>query len=147
MISSMTGYAAASDEAAGAALRVELRSVNSRFLDLQFKLGEEVRELEPVLREIIAARVTRGKVECRCHRNETADAAQPRALNAEALARLQALAAQAAKAFPQAAPLSLADVLRWPGVAAAAPGGEEKLRAAAAALCRRALDELVAARR
>jgi uncharacterized protein (TIGR00255 family) len=146
MIVSMTGYAAASQEASGGALHCELRSVNSRFLDLQLKLGEETRELESMLREMIAARVARGKVECRLQWKEAPAAAQPLRLDAAALARLKALAAEAAAAFPQAAPLGIADVLRWPGVAAAAETGGEGLRAAAGELCRRALDEFVAAR-
>ena len=70
MISSMTGYAARTQEmksggVARASLSVEIKSVNSRFLDLVFRLPEELRSLEPALRERIAARVQRGKVECR----------------------------------------------------------------------------------
>jgi uncharacterized protein (TIGR00255 family) len=146
MIASMTGYAALSAEADGGELRCELRSVNSRYLDLQFKLGDETRELEPMLREMIAARVARGKVECRLHWKDAAAATGPQRLNPEALAHLKSLAAEAASAFPQARPLGIADVLRWPGVTAQAAAGDERLRAAAGELGRRVLDEFVAAR-
>lgn len=146
MIASMTGYAALSAEAGGGELRCELRSVNSRYLDLQFKLGDETRELEPMLREMIAARVSRGKVECRLHWKDAAAAARPQRLNADALAQLRALAEEASAAFPRAQPLGIADVLRWPGVSAQPVAGEEKLRAAAGELCRRALDEFLASR-
>ena len=139
----MTGYAAASAGSPRGALSLELRSVNARFLDLQFRIADELRALEPMLRERIAARLTRGKVDCRLSFAEGGEV--PPQLNAEALARLRTLAAAAAKAFPDAAPLRVADILRWPGVVAA-DADEEGLRSVAAELCRRALEELVAAR-
>ena len=61
----MTGYAAASAGSPRGTLSLELRSVNSRFLDLQFRIADELRAHEPALRELIAARVARGKVDCR----------------------------------------------------------------------------------
>jgi len=140
----MTGYAAASAGSPRGALSLELRSVNARFLDLQFRIADELRTLEPMLRERITARLTRGKVDCRLSFAEGAGDVPPQ-LNAEALARLRALAAAAAKAFPDAAPLRVADVLRWPGVVAA-DTDEEALRGVAAELARRALEELVATR-
>jgi uncharacterized protein (TIGR00255 family) len=140
----MTGYATASAGSPRGALTLELRSVNSRFLDLQFRIADELRGLEPMLRERIAARVTRGKVDCRLSFTEGTGEIAPQ-LDAEALARLRTLAAAAAKAFPDAAPLRVADVLRWPGVVAA-DTDEEGLRGVASELCRRALEDLVAAR-
>jgi uncharacterized protein (TIGR00255 family) len=56
----MTGYAAASADSPRGRLTLELRSVNARFLDLQFRVAEELRALEPALRETIVARVARG---------------------------------------------------------------------------------------
>ena len=140
----MTGYATAAAGSARGTLGLELRSVNSRFLDLQFRIADELRAYEPVLRELLTARISRGKVDCRLSLVEGTTQAASR-LNSEALARLRALAESAQKAFPEAVPLRLADVLRWPGVIAE-PAEDESLRAAVAALCRRALDELVAAR-
>jgi uncharacterized protein (TIGR00255 family) len=140
----MTGYAAAAAGSARGTLGLELRSVNSRFLDLQFRIAEELRAHEPMLRELIAARLARGKVDCRLSLTE-GPGQSPAGLNAEAAARLRALAEAAQKAFPDAAPLRIADILRWPGVIGEA-ADDESLRAAVAALCRRALDELVAAR-
>ena len=63
VIHSMTGYALAAAEHPRGALSLELKSVNSRFLDLQFRVAEELRVLEPLLREAISARVARGKLE------------------------------------------------------------------------------------
>jgi uncharacterized protein (TIGR00255 family) len=142
----MTGYAAASAESPRGRLSLELRSVNSRFLDVQFRIAEELRTLEPALRELIAARVARGKVDCRCFLNESGIAARPQRLNAEAITRLKALADEARRSFPDAAALDIADVLRWPGVIAEDPADEEAMKTIAADLCRRALDELIATR-
>jgi uncharacterized protein (TIGR00255 family) len=142
----MTGYAAASADSPRGRLALELRSVNARFLDLQFRVAEELRALEPVLRETIVGRVSRGKIDCRLFLDDSGAARGSQRLNPEALARLQELEAQARKAFPGAAPLRVADVLRWPGVIAEPAGDEETLRKIAGELCRAALDEFVATR-
>jgi len=140
----MTGYALASAEHPRGALSLELRSVNARFLDLQFRVPEELRALEPVLREAIAARVSRGKVDCRLA--FTAGAAAAQALDADALASLRQLEAAARRAFPDAAPLAASEVLRWPGVIREGALDGDALRARALALAARAVDELCAAR-
>jgi uncharacterized protein (TIGR00255 family) len=145
MIYSMTGYAIASADSPRGALNLELRSVNSRFLDLQFRVAEELRAAEPVLRELIGARIARGKVDCRLSFGGAAASVQQQ-LNPQALEQLRRLAAEAARAFPGTAPLRTADVLRWPGVLAEAAIDEERTRAVLADLCRRALDDLCAAR-
>jgi uncharacterized protein (TIGR00255 family) len=146
MIHSMTGYAAASAESPRGTLAIELRSVNARFLDVQLRVAEELRALEPMLRERIAARVTRGKVDCRVFFIEGSVPAGSQRLSAAALASLKTLADEARTAFPDAADMRIADVLRWPGVVAEAPADERATRVAAESLCRRALDELLAAR-
>jgi uncharacterized protein (TIGR00255 family) len=140
----MTGYAAASAGSPAGTLSLELRSVNSRFLDLQFRIADELRAHEPLLRELITARVARGKVDCRLWLAQDATSLSSR-LNPQALERLKALADAAKKAFPEAGTLRVGDILRWPGLIAE-DADEESLRAAVSALCRRALEELVAAR-
>src|SRR6202008_4582625 len=65
MIYSMTGYAVAARELEAAVLNLELRSVNHRYLDIQFRLPDELRAIEPALRETLTARLNRGKIECR----------------------------------------------------------------------------------
>ena len=146
MISSMTGYAAASADTGRGTLGIELRSVNGRFLDLSLRVAEELRALEPMLRETITKRVARGKVDCRVFFLESSSRA-PERLDPAALARLKALADEAARAFPGAAPLRVADVLRWPGVVSASAADEDATRGAVERACRQALDELVAARK
>ena len=146
MIQSMTGYAVTSAPTPRGVLSLELRSVNSRFLDLQLRVPDELRALEPLLREQLTARLGRGKVDCRVLLNASDTVPAGSRVNAEALARLRELSEQVMRALPHAAPLRVADVLRWPGIVAEAPANEEETRATAAALCRNALDELIAAR-
>ncbi len=142
----MTGYATASADLPRGTLTLELRSVNSRFLDIQFRIAEELRASEPALRELIAARIARGKVDCRISFNANPASETALALNGAALQSLRRLADEARRAFPDAGPLRLADVLRWPGVIADAPQDEAAMRAAALEHARKALDELCAAR-
>ena len=144
MIQSMTGYAVASAESQRGSLTLELRSVNSRFLDLQFRVAEELRAAEPLLRELITAKMARGKVDCRLYYGNAASQAQQ--LNVRTIDHLRGLAEEAARAFPGAAPLRVADVLRWPGVLAEAAVDEERNRPVLEELCLRALEELAAAR-
>ena len=140
----MTGYAAAIAGSPRGTLSLELRSVNSRFLDLQFRIADALRAHEPLLRERISARVARGKIDCRLSLTEEPvhGAAQ---LNGEMIPRLKALADAARKSFPDAAPLSTSDILRWPGMVAE-PTDDEGLRSTVDALCSQALDDFVAAR-
>src|SRR4051812_44461447 len=144
MIQSMTGYAATTAESPRGMLALELRSVNARFLDVQMRTADELRALEPLLRERIGERVARGKLDCRLF--FVAGGAPATGLNEAALGQLKTLSKKIQQAFPKAEALRVGDILRWPGVVAAAAGDEGELRPLAEQLCRRALDELVAAR-
>ncbi len=89
---SMTGYANAAatpshGDSAAAAVNVELRSVNSRFLDVVFRMPDELRGLEPALRELIGGAFRRGKIELRLTSQRDADTAWP-APAAEQLSQL-----------------------------------------------------------
>ena len=86
-----------------------------------------------------------GKVDCRLYQGNADSQAQP-GLNIQAIEQLRGLAARAAEAFPGIAPLRAADVLRWPGVLAEPAANEERTRGALDQVCRRALDDLCAAR-
>ena len=116
MIHSMTGYSARTVDIDGGALHIELKSVNSRYLDFQFRVSEELRAVEPALRELFSARLTRGKLECRLTFAAATARAQSLALNAELLSRLKSFEAQVLSELPCAAPLAVNDVLRWPGM-------------------------------
>ena len=130
----MTGYAVSSRESESGTLTLELRSVNSRFLDLQFRMNDDLRALEPVLREAIMARVSRGKVECRLSFGRKEKSAAGLAVHGELLAALKQAQQEVATHFPQATPLSIHELLRWPGVLADSELGQDSLPADVQAL-------------
>jgi uncharacterized protein (TIGR00255 family) len=157
MISSMTGYGSASRPVSLGAgvvadLQVECRAVNSRFLDLGFRLPDECRGAEPLLRDMATQALARGKVEFRAawRINANNAAASPSratsTLNHERLAALQVLQTEVLKTFPQAGELRMADVLRWPGVVNEPRGEEEGWIGATAEAAKAALDALMASR-
>src|SRR5690349_11915612 len=146
MILSMTGFAAAAAELPGISLAVELRSVNHRYLDVTLKLPDELRMLEPTLRERLAGAQKRGKVECRVSLARTVGAAGTIAVNAERVAQLASAAAAVARTVPGTPPLTTADILRWPGVMVDATISPEALAEQVDALVQQALSELTEAR-
>lgn len=117
-ISSMTGYANAKVQTDLGLLSIDIRSVNSRFLDLSFRASEEIRFLEPKFREIISGKIARGKMECRLNLVDSGLSADT-ALNEEALNKLMALQTQVLKTDPSATALRVADILNYPGIVAA----------------------------
>lgn len=143
---SMTGYAVATTEVAGNALNAELRSVNHRYLDIQFRMPEEMRAAEPALRELLAAKLKRGKIECRISTAARPEVEADAELDAAVLRQLDSLAAQVRTEFPDARPLSTADILRWPGVVISRALPTEQLRDALQTLVRTALGEFEQAR-
>ncbi|HLU76708.1 MAG TPA: YicC/YloC family endoribonuclease [Burkholderiales bacterium] len=145
MIQSMTGYATTIRELPQGTLTLELRSVNSRFLDVQFRIAEDLRAAEPQLREQITARIRRGKVDCRMSYAAAPLAQVEAPLDPEVLKRLAQQAEQVRRYLPDATPLRVADVLRWPGVMRE-DNADDALREATAQAVEAALDELVAAR-
>jgi uncharacterized protein (TIGR00255 family) len=151
---SMTGYASAQQSAAhgtpgqeakgtpASRLGLEIRSVNSRFLDLTFRLSEDLRHHEPMLREAIAGRLKRGKVEVRAALETTA-ADSLREPSARMLQRLNALQDNVRSWLPDAPGLSVADVVRLSVTDAVA---EVDWAEPLATLAARTLDELMSAR-
>jgi uncharacterized protein (TIGR00255 family) len=115
---SMTGFA--SHETTADSLRItwEVRSVNHRFLDVSVRLPEELRALEPRCREIVGATVRRGKVDCSLRLAAGDGGGAGAVLEETALAELKLLTELVAKHFPEARPLTAAEILRWPGVMA-----------------------------
>ena len=132
---SMTGYANAASEpgTTGPAVLVEARSVNGRFLDLALKLPEELRGLEPALRERLTAAFRRGKIELRMVTAREAEAAWPTP-STEQLNRLAHLESSVQAWLPKARPLTVNEVMHW----CRAGGASERLdepALAAAAMC------------
>ncbi len=111
---SMTGYASAASEptAAAASVTVEARSVNGRFLDLALRLPDEVRSLEPTLRELLTAAFKRGKIELRVATARESDAAVP-APTHDQLSRLGHVQDTVRSWLPDARGLSVNEALQW----------------------------------
>jgi uncharacterized protein (TIGR00255 family) len=138
MIYSMTGYAVAARELENAVLNLEIRSVNHRYLDVQFRLPDELRAIEPGLRETLTARLNRGKVECRISYMPT-PGRKGVELDQALLDQLVALNGRVRTALPQARDLSVADVLRWPGMLGSDTLDLDTLRT----VCRELLDQVL----
>jgi uncharacterized protein (TIGR00255 family) len=150
----MTGYASAQHSTANAQsdaetrnppaaqLGLEIRSVNSRFLDLSFRLPEDLRQFEPSLRDLIIAKLKRGKVEVRAS-IESSNATGLPETNPKLLHRLNSVQDSIKSWLPQAAPLSVADVLRF---AANEQSGTRDWSDAVLPLAEKALKELLSAR-
>lgn len=143
---SMTGYAVETADLPAGQVSLELRAVNSRFLELNFRMGEDFRALEPQLRERITALVKRGKLECRVNLAPRQDVALPTSLNNALLDQLKALSDAAQTAFPQARPLAVGEILRWPGMLGDTTPDPEALQATTLQLLDSALIQFNASR-
>jgi uncharacterized protein (TIGR00255 family) len=151
---SMTGYASAQHSAsahpsegdakapAAGQLGLEIRSVNSRFLDLTFRLPEDLRQFEPALRELLNARLKRGKVEVRAWIDNTQSSSVPDP-TAKLLQRLNAVQDNVRAWLPVAVPLSVADVLR---IASSEQGSPRDWSAEVVAVADTALTQLLDSR-
>jgi uncharacterized protein (TIGR00255 family) len=143
-ISSMTGFATVTRATEMGALLVEIRSVNSRFLDLGLRIGDELRSLEAVVRETIAARIARGKLDCRVALQRHGQIQQV-AIDGEVLATLARLAAEVQR-VTGAAPLSTGEILAWEGVLSTPGMDVDGLRVETSRALDEALDVLQASR-
>lgn len=141
----MTGFATATHAIAAGALTIELRSVNSRFLDLVLRVPDELRQFEALVRESIGARLSRGKVECRLGLQRQGGDQAPR-LNEAVLGQLAQLSSRVQAAVPSVAPLRVVDVLGWPGVLDAQQLDADSLRTAVQSALNETLDGLQASR-
>ncbi len=144
MIRSMTAYATVERAIDGGTLGCELRAVNHRFLELGLRLPEELRVLEPALRERIASRIGRGKLDFSL-RLRSADSQDSLQLNAGLVAKLADLATDMTARFP-ALRTEFIDVLQYPGVLQSKSVDADLLQAEALSLLDELLDQFVAAR-
>ncbi|EPZ15098.1 stress-induced protein [Thauera terpenica 58Eu] len=147
MIQSMTGFAVQTRDLGGLSLHLELRSVNSRYLDLGFRIVDDLRQAEPAIRERISAKLGRGKVECRLNLQTGQGAPRSLALNAALADQIAQAQAGVRARFPEAAPLSVNELLRWPGMLADDSLGFDEMLPHIVTLAEAALAELIATRR
>lgn len=115
-LNSMTGFASATSHLETGSINLELRAVNSRYLDLSFRMADDFRNLEPLFRERIGDKVKRGKIECRLGYTAKESGLLPSQPNIEVLEQLASLADQIRHSIPDARPMSIAEILRWPGM-------------------------------
>ena len=143
-IISMTGFASVSGEVPGGRFALDLKSVNHRYLEFQTRMPEDLRSLESVMRELIAAKLTRGKVDCRITVTPVAsrDTLTPNDAALGALAELQKSILQKFDARP----LSVWEVMHAPGVMAVEAIATDEAKDKLLALLRQAIDELNATR-
>ncbi len=146
-IVSMTGFAAVSGEAPGGRFSLELKSVNHRYLEFQTRMPEDLRALEHAMRDLVAASLSRGKVDCRVTFTPVAsrDTLSP---NDEALAALahtqQAIITKFVGAPPR--PLSVWEILHAPGVLADSALASDQARERLLSLTKQAIADLNATR-
>ena len=142
----MTGFARQSADTAVGTLTWELRAVNHRYLDVQFRLPDELRPREQVLKQQVGSVLNRGKVECSLHLRRAVDAQADMQINMELVALLRKRVTEIATALHDTQLLNPIDVLRWPGVVSEAELDAEPLFAEARTLLGKALEAIAAMR-
>lgn len=146
MLHSMTGFARVSEESSLGTLAWELRAVNHRYLDVQFKIPDELRPKEQALRQRISDSLKRGKVECTFHFRRTFDESREMQLNTELVELLSKRLDEVSDSLANAAAINPLDVLRWPGVVQQADVDAEPMFAEALRLLDLALVSMSAMR-
>lgn len=146
MILSMTGYASQERNTDNGVLLVELRTVNHRYLELQLKLDDNSRAFESLVRELLSAKLGRGKVDCRLTLAQGITASSELALNHTVLQQIASSANEAAQYFPHTQPVNMLDILRMPGVIASSAPNAEQLESDIKNLLETAIEDLIAAR-
>ena len=144
MLRSMTAFASAEADTGHGTLAIELRSVNHRYLELGLRLPEELRALEPPMRERVAAKLARGKVDLGLRWKPAAASATEIAVDEDLIGRLADTAQMLAAKCPQLH-VDFASLLGWPGVLRDQGTDQEALRQSALAVDL-AVTDFVAAR-
>jgi uncharacterized protein (TIGR00255 family) len=147
MLHSMTGFARHTAESDTGVLTCELRAVNHRYFDVQFRLPEELRPRETDLRQLVGSTVRRGKIDCTLHYRRAPGKQAELTLNQALIGELARQARELTATFPDLGGLNAIDVLRWPGVLDEAEVDTEPLFEEATATIRAALDALSTMRR
>lgn len=142
MLHSMTGFARESVETALGALTWEIRAVNHRYLDVQFKLPEDLRPKEQAFRQQAGAVLGRGKVECGLFFRRATDQQTDMQVDADLVALIGARISEISAQLPATAAVNPVEILRWPGVMQQPEIDAEPLFAAATTLLDTALQAI-----
>ena len=116
MLHSMTGFARDSVESDIGTLTWELRAVNHRYLDIQFRLPDEMRPWEQNFRQQVSAELNRGKVECALHFRRAFDQQSEIEINTELVELISTRIKEMSAELPATGAVNPFDVMRWPGV-------------------------------
>ncbi|MCB1671955.1 MAG: YicC family protein [Pseudomonadales bacterium] len=146
MIYSMTAFARRQLEEAWGSLTWEIRSVNHRYLESTIRLPETLRGLEPLVRETLRKKLNRGKVECQLRYQPSAQLAQQLNLDLELIAQLSEASETIQQIASDAASLSVAEILRWPGIIQEQETDADELQQQAMQLFNLAVDDLLTTR-
>ncbi|MFE8034614.1 YicC/YloC family endoribonuclease [Thiohalocapsa marina] len=146
MIKSMTAFARESETAEVGDLTWELRSVNHRFLEANVRLPEDLRALEPAVRERLGARLGRGKLDCSLRFAPRAGEAGALNINHRLLEQLLQAADEIATRIGEPATPHVIDLMQWPGLLQEPERDLDAVGASARALLERTLDALVETR-
>lgn len=142
----MTGFATSTVETDAGTITTEIKSVNSRFLDLQFRINDDFRSVEPLFRDAIARKLFRGKLECRFSFGKKTSNTNSKALNQATLTQIAQFQNALSHQFPSAAPLSSYEILRWPGVIEESEINADSLQATITATINSTLDAFIISR-
>ena len=146
MLRSMTAFARIESQHEQGGIQWEIRSVNHRYLDVNLRLPEDLRRLDPRVRERIGARLGRGKVDCTLRVLPNPAATGGLAVDGGLAERVAQAARAVAELLPEAAPVNPVDVLRWPGVVQAPAPDPELIERLVLGELDRALADLVGMR-
>ena len=116
MLHSMTGFARQAAESGIGTLTWELRTVNHRYLDVQFKLPDELRPQEQAFRKQVTDCINRGKVECALHFRRAFDRQNELRLDTQLVELIGTRIKEMSAQLPATGAVNPFDVLRWPGV-------------------------------
>lgn len=147
MLASMTGFGRKERRFDNMVLSCEMRSVNHRFFELSVRLPEELRGLEPAIRERTGKRIKRGKLEVSLRLKADDQAGGSLVLNEQLAGNLVSVVESLSTMLRNPSPVDPVAVLGWPGVVSAASADPDMLGKEVFALLEQTLDDLVASRR
>ncbi|KZY89605.1 hypothetical protein A3742_25060, partial [Oleiphilus sp. HI0071] len=116
MLKSMTAFARQELSTPSGTLTWEIRSVNHRYLEPNFRIPEQFREAESQLRELLRKKLARGKLDCNLKWQASDHVDDGISLNTETLLQLSSALDQISQSVPQSAAPNALDILQWPGV-------------------------------
>ncbi len=143
MISSMTAFARQEHRDDLGGLVWELRSVNHRYLEVMVRLPEEFRAIEPTVREMVAKKLGRGKVDCSLRFEAGSGTTAGMKVNTRLAGQLLEAAKEIGQLQHEAVPPRTIDIMRWPGVLESEKQDFTPLQKQAQELLAASLDSLI----